>query len=366
MFIAYFKPKNDQCKLHTKFNNSLKEPNDILEFERNEKRKVESRIAKALDKDRAKQPDSKFEAIIRDMEAIRYVPKSGDFYYISKLSCCNYSLYDLGSGKGFCYLWDQRQGKKGSNEIGSALRHYIKHCLNRGTEELAIWADTCYGQNRNKQVVSMLMYVLNTGIHQNLKKITLRYFESGHCQSEVDSIYSTLQKSFKGVALFHPGEIDTLTKAARKKDPYQIIRVNESANSVCKIIDCHKMADELMKNTNKRKVENPDNTQISIETVYWETAKLIELEKGSSVITISDTYNIGDGKQVDTKMTPTFRTPRKRPKEILVRCQEMELQHLYSDEIPVPPELKKEITSLCDSYQIPDRYHSFWRSIKTV
>ena len=115
------------------------------------------------------------------------------------------------------------------------------------------------------------------------------------------------------------------------------------------------MADELMKNTNKRKVENPDNAQISIEAVYWETAKLIELEKGSSVITISDTYNIGDGKQVDTKMTPTFRTPRKRPKEILERCQEMELQHLYSDEIPVPTELKKGITSLCDSYQIPDR-----------
>ena len=113
--IAYFKPKNDQCKLHAKFDNSLKEPNDILEFERHEKRRVESRIAKALDKDRAKQPDNKFEAIIGDMEAIRYVPKSlsGDFYYISKLSCYNYSLYDFGSGKGFCYLWDQRQGKKG-------------------------------------------------------------------------------------------------------------------------------------------------------------------------------------------------------------------------------------------------------------
>ena len=61
-----------------------------------------------------------------------------------------------------------------------------------------------------------------------------------------------------------------------------------------------------MKNTNKRKVENPHNDQISIETVYWKTAKLIEIEKGSSVITISDTYNIGDGKQVDTKMKPTI------------------------------------------------------------
>ena len=123
-----------------------------------------------------------------------------------------------------------------------------------------------------------------------------------------------------------------------------------------------------MKNTNKRKVENPHNDQISIETDYWETDKLIELEKGSSVITISDIYNIRDGKQVDTKMKPTItiRTPRKRPKEILERCQEMELQHLYSDEIPVPTELKKGITSLCDSYQIPDRYHSFFRSIKTV
>ena len=121
-----------------------------------------------------------------------------------------------------------------------------------------------------------------------------------------------------------------------------------------------------MKNTNKRKVENPHNDQISIETVYWETAKLIEIKKGSTVITISDTYNIGDGKQVDTKMKPTIRTPRKRPKEILERYQEMELQHLSSDETPVSTELKKGVTSLCDSYQIPDRYHFIFRSIKTV
>ena len=46
-----------------------------------------------------------------------------------------------------------------------------------------------------------------------------------------------------------------------------------------------------------------------------ETAKLIEIEKGLSVITISDTYNIGDGKQVDTKMKPTIRTPRKRSRD---------------------------------------------------
>ena len=214
----------------------------------------------------------------------------------------------------------------------------------------------------------MLMYVLNTGIHQNLKKITLRYFESGHSQSEVDSIHSTLQKSFKGVALFHPGEIDTLTKAARKKDPYQIIRVNESANSVCKIIDCHKMADELMKNTNKRKVENPDNTQISIETVDWETAKLIELDKGSSVITISDTYNIGDGKQVDTKMTPTFRTPRKRTKRDFGEMPRngVAASQQRRNSSANRAEERNNITSLCDSYQIPDRYHSFFRSIKTV
>ena len=127
----------------------------------------------------------------------------------------------------------------------------------------------------------------------------------------------------------------------------------------------YKLFKDLMKNTSKRKVENPHNDQISIETDYWETAKL---EKGSSVITISDTYNIGDGKQVDTKMKPTItiRTPRKRPKEILERCQEMELQHLYSDKISVPTELKKGITSLCDSYQIPDRYYSFFRSINII
>ena len=115
------------------------------------------------------------------MEAISYVPKalSGDLYYITKLSCYIYSLYDLGTGKGFCYFWDQRQGKKGSNEVGFTLSFHIKNSLNKDTEELAIWADTCAGQNRNQQVVGMLLHTLNTQTDSNVNKKTLQFLRVG-------------------------------------------------------------------------------------------------------------------------------------------------------------------------------------------
>ena len=129
----------------------------------------------------------------------------------------------------------------------------------------------------------------------------------------------------------------------------------------------YKLFKEWMKNTNKRKVENPHNDQISIETVYWETAKLIEIGKGSSVITISDTYNIGDGKQVDTKMKPTIRTPRKRPRDFGEMPRDGVAASLKRRNSSANrAEERDNISSLCDSYQIPDRYHSFFRSIKTV
>ena len=119
---------------------------------------------------------------------------------------------------------------------------------------------------------------------------------------------------------------------------------NSKCVNSCNIIDCHKIADESIHNTNKRKVETPDTVYIA--TVYWETTKLIQLEKGSSVITISEFrhINIAHGKEVDTKITPTIRISRKQPVEPNdKRSHDLQLEYLYLNGIAVPTKLKKGI-----------------------
>ena len=63
-----------------------------------------------------------------DMEAVLPTPCSNvsQVYYKRKLSCYKCSVYSLGDGKGYCYLWNESEGQRGSCEIGTCLGMYIK------------------------------------------------------------------------------------------------------------------------------------------------------------------------------------------------------------------------------------------------
>ena len=67
-----------------------------------------ARIEKVKDKKRDKD-DETFMSIIVDMAQVAPCPKAkaSEFFYISKLSCYNYSINNLGNSDATCCLWDQ-------------------------------------------------------------------------------------------------------------------------------------------------------------------------------------------------------------------------------------------------------------------
>ena len=110
-------------------------------------RKEMSHEEKERDKKRAEN-DKTFAAIIGDLEQVSPCPKATaqDFFFVSKLSCYNYSVYNLGTKDGTCYRWDESKSDRGANEIGSCVRHYLTKALANDVTEVVIWADTCGGQ----------------------------------------------------------------------------------------------------------------------------------------------------------------------------------------------------------------------------
>ena len=38
-------------------------------------------------------------------------------YNKRKLSCYKYSVYSLGDGKGYCYLWNESEGQRGGHRL---------------------------------------------------------------------------------------------------------------------------------------------------------------------------------------------------------------------------------------------------------
>lgn len=98
-----------------------------------------------------------------DMQKILTTPRAdiGPLYYMSKLNVWNFSFFDLENHEGACYLWDETIGKRGSNEIASFLMIYLTTKITAlpDIRYFQMYSDNCSGQNKNKNVFSMLIKI---------------------------------------------------------------------------------------------------------------------------------------------------------------------------------------------------------------
>ena len=63
--------------------------------------------------------------------------------------------------KGYCYVWVEGKAGRGAQEVGSCLLHHIEYNIEKDTEELILWADSCGGQHRNIKLTLMLKAALD-------------------------------------------------------------------------------------------------------------------------------------------------------------------------------------------------------------
>ena len=171
-----------------------------------------ARQERDADKARSK-VDPKFIATIADLEQVSPCPKgnSGAFFYKSKISCYNFTIIDLTNNQGYCYRWDETQALRGANEMSSARYHFYTEVISKDVTEVVEYGDTCGGQNRSVFLASALCNLLE---NSNISKFSQKFFESGHSQSEVDTIHSSLERRLKDIEVFRPDEWLTFTLQA--------------------------------------------------------------------------------------------------------------------------------------------------------
>ena len=220
--IGYHKPQKDKCSTCVRYENNEKTPEAVKNYKEHIRRKDLARKEKRKDKMRA-QDDPKFVCIIVDMAQVTPCPKASasEFYYISKLNCFNYSVYNLGTSDGTCYLWDQTTAKRGATECASGLIHYLTKCVSSGVTTVSIWSDTCRGQNRNQLLSSMLLSVVNDQSN-NITKVSQKYFESGHSQSEVDTVHSAIETAAENADIYLLNEWGNIVRLARPDQQYNV------------------------------------------------------------------------------------------------------------------------------------------------
>lgn len=190
-----------------------------LEYKKHKQREYASLSMRDEDKKRASS-DCTFRAISFDLQAILQLPYAAEnqLYYVRKLNVYNFTIYDSSDKSGHCFLWDEINGNKGSNEIASCLVKYLKS-LPKIVKHVASFSDTCGGQNRNRNVTAAMLYAVQT--IDNLDTIDLKFMESGHSYLDADSMHARIEECRHHKRIYTTREYGLIMQSARlKPTPY--------------------------------------------------------------------------------------------------------------------------------------------------
>lgn len=238
--IGFFQPKKDRCDLCFEYELALPDLKIQLKekYDKHLEEKNLSRNEKLTDR---KNVDETHIVAVFDLQAVMQCPsgETSAFYYRSKLNCLHFTIVELTrkipkEGKDnskdhdvgaysdvYSYFWDETQGQRGANEIGSCILNYLES-LNAKHEGKAIhvtfYSDNCCGQNKNKYITTLYSYAVYK--FENIHSITQKYLIKGHTQNEGDSVHSLIEKEIqrhkKSGPVYAPCQYVMLIKNSRK------------------------------------------------------------------------------------------------------------------------------------------------------
>lgn len=215
MNLSIFAPKKDECSICV----AQKVGNfDEAEYQLHQKKKVEARDEKEQDK---KNEEDKVYTM--DLQSVLLCPKStvSLLYYKMKLVVHNFTIFNVKTKDGYCFIWNETEGGVGSNEFASILSAFItEECKDIGlNERLIFYSDGCCGQNRNTSLSNALLKLAVE------KKVTIcqKFLEKGHTQMEADSMHATIERKLKNKKINVPADyVEVCLTARQNPKPYSV------------------------------------------------------------------------------------------------------------------------------------------------
>ncbi|KAL4152779.1 hypothetical protein QTP88_000612 [Uroleucon formosanum] len=210
-------------------------------------------------------------------------------FYLRQLSCYNLGVHFGDSNRGHMFLWHEGMSGRGGNEIASC----VFEALNSNPtvkRKLTIWSDNCVGQNKNKMLLFLWIYLTLT---DKFDEINHKYLVSGHSFLSCDRDFAQIEKRKRVEKCEVPMDLVKLIVHATPNNPF-IVTLLEPNN----FYDFKKAADMYL-NTGKLQIskcswlkitkDKPGVVQTKTtfnELEAWSACKVIK--KGVTVNTIKE------------------------------------------------------------------------------
>lgn len=216
---SVFIPRKDQCDVCV----SAKHGNiDDATHQAHILAKNQARAEKETDKHAASEEKSVW---TMDLQAVLLCPKTkaSALYYKTKLQVHNFTLYNLKTKEGYCYIWEEPEGDL-SSEVFASLQysHFDRYIQEHPqVKELIIWSDGCGYQNRNTTISNAYLELAR---HRHVK-IVQKYLVAGHTQMEVDSMHACIERKLVS-DIFTPRDYIVIMETSRiQPSPYKVTQV---------------------------------------------------------------------------------------------------------------------------------------------
>jgi hypothetical protein len=105
------------------------------------------------------------------------------------------------------------------DEVNSCLFKVLTSGFNP-KKHLEIWCDNCAGQNKNRMVLIMIVFLVLKGY---CEIIDLKFLVSGHSYMPCDRDFGVIEKRKRVSKCMVPEEVQEMVKSARLDTPFQVI-----------------------------------------------------------------------------------------------------------------------------------------------
>ncbi|KAH1021727.1 hypothetical protein HUJ04_011211 [Dendroctonus ponderosae] len=151
-----------------------------------------------------------------DLQKVLGTPHGQNMLYgfSRKYAVYNFTIYESKTKNAFCYVWEEKDGKRGVNEICTHLHNYLlKIDEEKKYRKVLFYCDNCPGQNKNKILLTMLLHFVR--VSQSIEEVIITYLVAGHTYMPVDSVHAVIEKYVSKLNVQAPSEWITLLRNAR-------------------------------------------------------------------------------------------------------------------------------------------------------
>jgi len=224
--LGFATPKTDTCRTCSAYETLKAASSSDADRSKHETELTvhKSEAAKAfqlLQKDTGIYDESEQLTLAFDLQQALPTPKLnvGPAFYKRKIMTYNVGIHNCGQNTAVMMLWPETVAGRGADEIGSCILKYF-NSVTVSSRKLVVYSDNCSGQNKNFTIMSLWLYLINTGKFDEIRHI---FPISGHTLLPCDRDFGDIERVLrKHEQIYTPDEYSRIIASARRTNPFTV------------------------------------------------------------------------------------------------------------------------------------------------